>query len=205
MTRNQISAKVRDNLNDAGITYYSEADINDSIQDGYDEVVVYCECIDKTHTLNFLANTTYYKFSDLIPDYYRPVHLRHSTLNFFLDPIPERDLFNGQDNWEIASRQERDFHILGPEYIGISGRTANPVGGITIFYKAQAPVLEGNSVPQILESFQILLEHYATADLLEQNQEYAKAQKYWKYYDIGIEKYRSKIQLLSKSDRVFVR
>ena len=65
--------------------------------------------------------------------------------------------------------------------------------------------MAGTDTPKIDVKFQLMLENYGTADLLEQNQEYTKSSIYWAQYDKQLEDYRYKIQLLSKSDRMMVR
>jgi len=205
VNRDQIAAKIRHNLNDMGVSYYSGTDVNDSIQDGYDEVAVYCECIEKTAQLNFQNDITYYDLSVLIPDYYRTVRIFSYNINQFLELNLERENFGYSDDWELSQGSARDYLIKGPKYIGISNRSSNSTGNFKIWYKAQAEILKGTSTPRIDSKFQLLLENYGTADLLEQNQEFTKANVYWSQYNKGLEDYRFKIQLLSKSDRVFTR
>ena len=208
MTRGQIGTKIRDNLDDAGITYYSSLDITDSIQDGYDEVAVYSECIEKWVALPQIINTTYYDFSELIPDYYRVIDIYGFEFKNVLDPVNDRDLLSYRIDWELYSGGSREFMVLGPKYIGINGRKSVVGSNNTfrIYYKAQANILVSDSeTPRINNDYQILLEWYGTADLLEQNQEYTKANGYWVQYNDMLEKYRYKIQLLSKSDRIFNR
>lgn len=205
MTRDQIAGKVRENLSDLGITYYSVSDINESIQDAYEEVVVYCECIEKETDIEYRNDTTYYDLSALVPDYYRPLRIFNTSENFQLRFGTDREQDSWNTIWEISSRTARDAVILGPRYIGFNGRAAEATGKFHLNYKAQAPVLSGNSVILINAAYLLLLENYATADLLEQNQEYIKAQIYWNQYDEMIEIYRSKIMLLSKTDRRFAR
>lgn len=205
MTRDQIASKIRHNLNDAGVTYYSVADVNDSIQDGYDEVVVYCECIEKSAIVDFKSDTTYYNLSTLIPDYYRPIRIYSYNINRFMELNLELENSGYSLDWELTNGSARDYIIKGPKYIGISNRISNATGSFKIWYKAQANVLTGNDIPRINVKFQLLLENYGTADLLEQNQEYTKAQIYWSQYNKQLEDYRYKIQLLSKTDRIFAR
>lgn len=205
MTRDQIAQKIRRDLNDLGVTYYNATDINDSIQDGYDEVAVYCECIERSAILNFKDNTTYYDMSVLLPDYYRTVRIYSYLTKRFLHVNLERENFAGSWDWEVNQGTHYDFLIKGPKYIGISLRKTNAEGNFKIWYKAQANVLGPSDVPRIDNKFQLMLENYGIADLLEQNQEYTKANTYWTQYNKQLEDYRHKIQLLSQSDRLIWR
>lgn len=205
MTRDQIADRIRKNLNDIGITYYSVTDLNDSIQDGYDEVAVYCECIEKSTIIDFKSNTTYYDLSLMIPDYYRIIRAFSYNTNMFMTANLEMGNSGYALDWELTNGSARDFIIKGSKYIGISNRNTNATGSFKIWYKAQANILKGNDTPHINSKFQLMLENYGTADLLEQNQEYTKANIYWMQYNKQLEDYRYKVQLLSKSDRVFSR
>lgn len=205
MTRDQIAVKIRQNLNDNGVTYYSMTDINDSIQDGYEEIVIYCECIEKAVTLDFKSNTTYYDMWSLIPDYFRVIRIFSYATNRFLEANLELENSGYSLDWELTNGSFQDFIIKGPKYIGISSRSSNATGSFKIWYKAQANKLSGNDIPKINAKFQMMLENYGTADLLEQNQEFSKASIYWSQYNKQLEDYRNKIQLLSRTDRIFAR
>jgi hypothetical protein len=208
MNRITIANKIRNNLNDAGVTYYSLSDIAESIQDGYDEVVVYCECIEKVVNIKQLVNTTYYNMRLLVPDYYRVIRIWSSRINAMLNITSDRENLYYRQDWELANQSSRDVMVLGTEYLGISGRTSDVNTDISfkMWYKATAPIMTNdNDIPRINQKYQILLEHYGTADLLEQNQEFKKAQGYWIQYEKLLNEYRQKIQVLSRSDRVFNR
>jgi hypothetical protein len=205
MTRDQAASKIRRNLNDLGITYYSENDLNESIQDGYDEIVVFCECIEARYDVPFVNNTTYYNLRNTVPNYYRIIKIRDIDKNRFLDPASARGENFYRDDWEIVNSDPREFVIAGPDYVGMSGRSSVATGSFTVFYKATAETLGPNSVLRISDKFINLIIDYCTADLLEQNEEYQKAARYWDKYEPALEDYRRKIQLLANSDREFTR
>ena len=204
MTRDQIAVKIRENLNDHGITYYSSEDLNDSIQDAYDEIVVYTECIEKITKITLPGDSTYYNFATLIPDFYRLMGIHNPEINAYLTPDTDRNQLNYRNNWETITGSARDFTILDYRYIGIAGRSSYS-RTFKIYYKAQAPTLSGSTSLLINSHYQILVEHYCTADLLEQNQEFNKAVNYWALYEHLLEDYKFKIKLLSKADRIFTR
>lgn len=206
MTRAALAAKIRTNLNDLGITFYSVSDINESIQDAYDEIVVYSECIEKRTDINFTSNSSYYKVGEELPsDFYRVIGILNDETNRWLTGSFDRNELIYANDWETTSGTAYNFTILGFDRIGITGRKSNATGYFKMFYKAQAPILQNSTHLLINDNFILLPELYATADLLEQNQEFSKASIYWNQYDEMLEKYRDKIQLLSKSDRVFTR
>lgn len=214
MTRAEVSTKIRNNLNDLGITYYSDTDINNSIQDAYDEIVVYSECIEKWADIpvNTIGATEaggnpWIKISNILSDYYRPLAILNQTTRQFLEPQIDRDVDNYRWDWQLGNGAVYDFIINGPQWIGLpNSYTGANYKPLRLFYKATAPkMLVDTDYFRILDDYQILIEHYCTADLLEQNQEFMKAQNYWNQYEPLLEEYRSKIQLLSRSDRIFTR
>src|SRR6187401_1795346 len=107
MNRITIANKIRNNLNDAGVTYYSLSDIAESIQDGYDEVVVYCECIEKVVNIKQLVNTTYYNMRLLVPDYYRVIRIWSSRINAMLNITSDRENLYYRQDWELANQSSR--------------------------------------------------------------------------------------------------
>ena len=207
MTRKQIFDRVARNLNELGLVYYTPTDIIESIQDGYDEVAVYSECIERTWALLLRPNTTYYDMFTEIPDYYRLIRAYNPKINGTLVVYSDRQELQLRQDWELGTSTPRDVMILGPRYLGIAGRiTVDSDIEVKLWYKAQANQLANDAdIPRINTKYQVLLEHYATADLLEQNQEFVKAETYWAQYEKKLNEYRFKIQLLSKADRVFSR
>ena len=206
MTRKNMANKIRINLNDLGVTYYSEDDLIDSIQDAYDEITVYCECIDQEIDINFQNDLTYYNLTELVPDFYRVIRVWHPGINQFMYIGSDRDENSMRNDWELTQATPRDVIISGPNMLGFVGRNSNATGFFTLFYKAKGKnPLNDNDVFQINTNYLMLIENYCTADLLEQNQEFVKAQKYWEHYEPKLQEYRQKIQLLARSDRVFTR
>lgn len=214
MVRVQALNKIRQNLHDNGMTYYSIEDINESIQDAYDEIVIYSECIEKSIDIpvNSLVNTPesanpWTNIRKLIPDYYRLIGVLNQSTRQFLTPQIDREQDELRIDWQLSTGNVYDYVINGPDWVGFPNsynQTANKP--LRVFYKASAPKLtHDNQAFRILIDFQILIEWYCTADLLEQNQELIKAQGYWNQYEPKLDEYRDKIQILSRSDRVFTR
>lgn len=217
MTYSQLDTKVRENLNDWAVTYYDANDIFDSTQDAYDEIAVYCECIEKIVDIpvSLLVNNEagakpWTNVRSIINDYYRPIAILNRTTKQFLTPSIDRDNDDYRADWQLLNTGSVfDFIINGTEWIALpNGYFDINHKPLRMMYKASAPRLvkgNGNEIFKILTEYQKLLEYYVTADLLEQNQEFQKAMIYWKMYEPLLEEYRKKILLLSKSDRVFTR
>lgn len=175
MDRDDIAARVRFNLNDAGITWYSADDINDSIQDGYDEVVALTRCKESSGNVTFVSGLTYYKIDDTLTDYLHPIGIYNNNNDRWLDHVPLKLFVSLDEKWEIATGEPTHFNVVDFRYIALFPRPATASSNMTIFYKASADTLGASTTPSIPTSHQLILEQYATMDLLEQAEEYTKA------------------------------
>ena len=200
MTRDEIATNVRENLEDAGITFYSATDISDSIQDGYDDVAVITGCIQKSVTLNFTANLSYYDFKTLIADYYAPVALYNNVTKRWMDPDGKRIFRKVRRDYELWSGEPGFWAVIDARKVGIFPRKTATSGTFTVFYRATANTLSGSDTPLIHADVVDLLENYATGDLLDQAQEYIKADKYLGNYFTDVLKYKTRIGSLAKTD-----
>lgn len=184
MTRDDIAARVRFNLDDNGIKFYSADDLNDSIQDAYNEAAVLGRTIEKTATVSFVDNLTYYDLSDLISDYYHVIGIYNNNTKLWLDYIPFKVLQETDHRWEVRNGQPKFFTVIDDSYIAISPRLADATGTMLIMYKAQAATLSGATTPIIQTENQKSLEQYSTGDMLEQKEEFQKAERWMgEYYE----------------------
>ena len=93
-TRGQIKNTVRVNLDDLGVTFFSEDDLNDSLQDAYDDIVCLSRCIVKRVEINWIENLSYYDFAGElgITDYLATVAIFNQVTNRWLrDDLTVRD------------------------------------------------------------------------------------------------------------------
>ena len=182
MTRDQIADLLRINLEDGGITYYSADDVNDSIQDGYDDIAVVSGCIQKSADVDFIDNLTYYNFSVLISDYYTVVAIYNNTQKRWMDPTDRREMNTLRRDWETITGQPSMFFPMDSRRVMVMPRMVVASGNMTVFYRATAPTLAGGDTPLIHVDEQKLLEWYATGDLFDQAEEYIKAEIWWSKY-----------------------
>lgn len=204
MTRIQIRALVRANLSDAGVTFFDDAAINDSLQDGYNEVAAKCRCIQKSAVVNQVANSPYYDFITLgISDYLGTIAIFNPSTNFWLrDDISLRDFDRLRRDWEKWSGQPQFWAPHSLKYIAVAPNLAATNGEqFTLWYWATAPVMTSDSdVPLIATDMQNILEEYATADLLEDASEVTKASVYWSDYEKDKQDYKARCAELARAD-----
>lgn len=204
MTRAQIRALVRSNLSDAGITFYDDDAINQSLQDGYNEVAAKCRCIQKSATVNQVAKSPYYDFITLgTADYLGTIAIFNLITKFWLrDDVSLRDFDRIRRDWEMWSGQPQFWAPHSLQYVAVSPNLAATAGEqFTLWYWATAPTFTTDSdVPLIATDMQNLLEYYATADLLEDASEITKASIYWADFEEDKLQYKERCVNLAKAD-----
>jgi hypothetical protein len=77
----------------------------------------------------------------------------------------------------------------------------NDLGTFILYYWSVAPTLASdNDIFLIASDVQNMITQYVTADLLEESQEFGKAQPWWSQYYSGIESYADRVKRNTKSD-----
>ena len=209
MTRDDIAARIRFNLNDAGVTFYSASDVNNSIQDGYDEVVALSQTIEKVTTLSWVSQLVYYNFRNLVTDFIRPIAIFDNNNNRWLEHKSLPFLQAQRQDFETIAGAPFWYCVMDFTYTAISPRLETATGTFDFLYKANAATLAASDVPVLPDSLTSVLELYGTADLLEQAEEYEKAGRYWYgnvklnqlgYFDI-LDKIKKEVRNRESPDR----
>lgn len=201
-TFSDIKVDIRENLNDSGVTYYSAADLIESIEDAYSDVLFHTRCLIKKVTLNFIAGC-YYDFKFLgVEDFMCIIAIFNNNTNrWLLDDTTVRSLDTLRDDWELTEGQPQLWCPLSFEQNVIWPYMALPTGNFDLYYAAKAAnVDDDTATPLIASDAQALLEYYCTGDMLEQAEEFTKANEYFKQYFDSLEDYTSRVKLLARRD-----
>lgn len=224
MTRGQIKTIVSTNLADNQI-FSDSTDLEDSIQDAYDDIAFLTKCIVYTATVNWVPNLSYYDFVELgVSSYLGCLAIFNNVNNQWLrDDLSLRDFDNLRTDWEIAIGTPEFWAPSDPKRVAInrkySGSAVNGafnasaftnayyigdnggLGNFTLYYWATAPTLSSDSSTFLIAlDVQNLLEFYATADQLEDALEFEKASVYWKKYYSGIDEYAKRVRNSAHAD-----
>ncbi len=171
----------------AASNYYQVADINDSIQDAYNEVVAKTRCIVKKVTCNWASSKNYYDpIVDLgISDFLGVIGLFDHNSNLWLrDDVSMRDFNRIRRDWEVWSGYSQFWAPHSQQRFAVCPALAVGVGTFDFWYYAIAPTLTDDTTATLLPSdMDILLTDYATFDLLESAQEITKAASYMARYE----------------------
>lgn len=207
LNRGQIKTNVKINLNDAGIlsTFFSDAELNASLQDGYNEIVCKSRCNVKKVTLNWPDATVYYDFVNGgfgVSDYLGTTAILNNNTNLYLsDNISLRDLDRIRRDWELWTGNAQYWVSHSLQYIAIVPSLVVGVGTFNLIYWATAPVFVTDAdTPIIASDMQILLELYTTEDMLETAEEPSKGLTFQQMYDKKLAEYTERCQNLAMAD-----
>jgi hypothetical protein len=206
-TFGQITTNIRTNLNDAGVTFFSEDDINDSLQDSYDDICAVSQCNLQIADQQQWPVVVYINpVSDLgLSNYLGTVAIfNYATNRWLFDDLNIRDFDRIRRDWELWQGTPLFWAPSDPLHIAIAP-TYQAVNSINLFkfvYYAQAPTITDftNQVSIVATDVQDLHEFYVTADLMEQAQEYNKASGWWSKYDEKLTEYSERVKKSNRAD-----
>lgn len=219
MTRSELRANVRANLNNAGVTFFQDADINASLQDAYNDICTKCQCIVKSVTLNFLSQVVYYDFlagnpnplngmqpqNTPVTDFLGVIAIFNNNTNLWLrDDLNKRDLDKIRIDWELWTGQSQYWCPISLKYIAVAPRLQAGSGTFILWYWAQAPLWNDENdttlEPLVANDMQDMFEEFATADLLCSAEEPTKAANWWGKYLSGREEYKQRCRDNARAD-----
>jgi hypothetical protein len=199
-----IKTSIRKNLDDLNISFFSGPDIDDSVTDAYNDIVIRSKCIlKKAAGLSWIGALSYIDFvADYgITDYLATTAIFNVNLNRFLEDnlaITHFDII--RNDWEICVGEPTNWAPSSAKRIAIFPRQSVSQGTFDLYYWATPPTIADADTPLIASDKQQMFDQYSVADLLEQAEEYTKAMVFWKEYFKNLEEYKDRVQRLAKSD-----
>ena len=196
-----LKANIRADLDDAAIKSYTATDINDSVQDTYDDIVSLSHCIVKKVTLNWTANLSYYDFPTLVSDFMAVVAIFNNVNNRWLhDDKSILDFDMMRNDWEVATGTPQNWAALNYKHTAVFPRYVSAAGTYDLYYWAKAPTVVDAAAPLIATDFQRLITNGSIADLLESYEEFSKAGIFWNEYVKDLEAFAERIRDQAKTD-----
>jgi len=200
MTRVDLQGRLQNQFNNS--TYYDTQSVNDSIQDGLDEVVAFSGCVMASATLPFTQNVSYYDMLTLLPNYVGVFAIFNSVIKRWLIPTSVKHLDQVRIDWESAFGTPYYFVPINHRYVAIYKKPNNiGYGNMYVYYMASAPLLDdGTNIP-IPDDHMTALESYCIQDLWEMQQEFSKASEYTQTYGENLDMLRVYMKNRRNSDR----
>lgn len=203
MTRGELKIILAKNLEAAGTSFYNNTELNDSIQDAYDDVAILTQCIVKSVTISWAAKN-YYNFKDdhAVTDYLGTIGIFNNNTNLWLrDDVAYRQFDSLRSDWENWRGNQQFWCPLAFNRVVVVPFNTMAVGDFSLRYCATAPTLSSDASTFLIAADMMnLLERYVTGDMLETAEEFNKAQFEWKQYFEGIEEYKTRCHNLARSD-----
>lgn len=200
MTRVELAARIQNFFNNP--TYFTDYDINNSIQDGIDEVCAFTGCIYKSAVVPFVGGLSYYDMLTILPDYIGMIAVYNSTINRWMWPMSLRKFDELRIDWECVLGVPYYFSVVNHRYMAIYQKPATSLGNMLVYYRAAAPTLDDSTQIPLLDDYLNTLENYNITDLFEQSQEWQKAGGHFESYVKDLQQLKNLIQSKRMPDRL---
>ena len=182
-------------------TYYADEDLNESIQDAYNEVVAKSKCYIKNTTISWQSGLNYYNPADYgIIDYLGYIAIFNNNSNLWLrDDVSIRDFNRIRRDWEQWTGEAQFLTSHSQKYFVICPSLAVGTGTFSLWYYATAPKLEMDTDTTIIANdMDILITDYVSKDMLESANEFTKASFYQGRYEQKLSAYKERTHNLAK-------
>jgi len=182
--------------------FYDPLSVNDTIQDGLDEICAFTGAVYGSIVLPFTQFTTYYDFLTLIPNYIGVISIWNTVTRRWLFPSSLKKFSEVRIDWDTAGGTPYWFCPISHRYVAIFMKPLTTgYGNMIVYYRAAAPTLTNNTQIPLPDEHLTVLESYSTADMWEQAQEWGKAGKYLETYIKNIEDLRVLMRNKRNPDR----
>ncbi len=196
-------AKASEMLEDEGFIHFTNEDLWDSCQDGYDLIALQTQCIELSGAVDIVAGQTYYNLSTLLSGYYRVYAIYNQNTKKWLVPHAYRELVGHGLNWEFQHGATFEWSPCGWDQIAVYRKSEVAItAGFLVFYKAQADVLTGSSVPNFPPELHIGLVEYIVGDLLDQDLEFQKSMLHYEKFTEYLRQIKKVVDSRSTPDRI---
>jgi hypothetical protein len=183
MNRASIRAEVRRRLGD-NTAFWTDANINDSINEGLEEMAEASEYYETSETENLSASSPIYDLSSLLDnDILRVSSIWNTQKEQWMQPTGPHLLNRKYARWEAITGEPESYYFRGLWHLRFFPKVAASSGTFTVYYSAVPPLLAlDTQSPGFPEEYHYGLVEYALYDLLSQDQETNEALLHWAEY-----------------------
>ena len=186
MNFSEMQAEVRVRIDEATANFWSDADIQDSLNEGYMEISDATEWYERKANVPMWKNRTYFDMRELLPDTYLAAkRCQNNTTDHWLVPTTIRAQDKIYAQWERTSGEPEYFFTRGIYWIGFYPKPDDDNGSARLYYSALPPAMSSDTdEPQIPEEYHMGIVAYAVYDLLAQDAETQKALQWFAEYQM---------------------
>lgn len=203
MLQSEVASRVRSNLDDTGATFFTDNNIDESIQDGYDSTINLLLPLTDVQSINFTSNLIYYNLYNAVLNYLHVLAIYNNNTDRWLDFRTIKWLEDRRNDWELTEGQPEVFTLVDYKYIALWPTLSTASGSMDIFYKKKGNQLISTDSIDILDIEPDLVEWYSTADCLEQIEEFEKAKNYFQFFTGSVRTGQKLIQGRAGKDLAF--
>lgn len=184
MTRGEIKAEVVRRLRESATpTFWSEADVDSSIDAGYEEISDASEWYERTQTIQLLPHRPYYDMRRIAASEFLVAGPAfNSTTSRWLIPSNVRDMDRSDNRWEGRISEPERIIVRGIWFVMYWPFKGTAVGSIKQYFAAIPPRMEDDEEPGFHDACHYGLVEYALFDLFAQDAEADLAYTAWKEY-----------------------
>jgi hypothetical protein len=188
MTFAELKAEVFRRLEENPDTpaFWTEVDVAEALNDGYEELSDASEFYERNAILNLLSNRTYYDLRCVLGDT-QVLSFRtafNSTTRRWMSPTDPRTLDTRVfQQWENITGEPEAIFTRGLWWLGVYPQAATDTGNMKVYFSSIPPALVNeDDKPGFPEEYHEALIEYAVGDLLSQDGETNKALRHFEEY-----------------------
>jgi hypothetical protein len=206
MQFSELKSEVFRRLNESASspTFWLEADVEESLNEGYAEISDSAEWYEEYFVIPLLAKLQYYDLRTLLPDtFLAPKRFFNQTTNEWLAPVALRELdFHTTRQWETVTGEPQRTLPRGMWWLGMWPKAPSDSGKVKFYYSAiPASMTEDADEPGFPQEYHKYLIEYALYDLLAQDGETKKALVHWQTYLEGERLLQASVGSRTATDR----
>lgn len=179
-----MRASIRRQLDESGTVFYTDADINEAIDAGYDEISDATEFFERQANIPLLKRRTYFDMTTNLSDtFLSPRRAYHPTTNRWLSPSDTREMdFHTYTQWELTEGSPQKMLMRGNWWLGIFPKETADIGVIRLYYTSIPDAMEDSAEPAFPKEFHPGIIEFVLSDLLGQARETKKSLSHWAAY-----------------------
>jgi hypothetical protein len=198
-----MRTEVRRRLDESTVSadFWTDADIDDAINEGYEEISDATEWYETFAILSLYSNQTYYDLRTYLGEtFLTPRRTFNNTTHRWLSACDVRDLdFRTSIQWELNTGEPEHQMLRGLWWLGLYPKKGDDAGTLKFYFTGIPQPLTSYDEPGFPHEFQRALVEYALCELLAQAAETKKALAHWaKYQEFEVRFYnyvRNRISL----------
>ena len=177
MNFGQMQTEVRRKLNETSATFWTNDDIKEALNEGYEEISDETEWYEREATIQTTANRLYHDLRTVLSDTFLSLRRVWNTeTQRWCYPTNPREKDGGYRQWELNQGEPQDVFMRCLWFLGQWPKRGGDSGRTRIVYTALPPAMDdGADEPDFPKEFHRGIVEYALSDLLAQERETKKA------------------------------